>query len=503
MAAKSKPLRTANDNAGSRPIAPWPIIDRYPTVIGSNLTLQYLSAVYRNATTGYRREYVDVLSELIERDPFAYAVVAQRVHAVAGGKRDVIPALTRPDSGEEDLAKEIADHVAYQIDTVSGLVPALTLLQWGGLYYGAGGLESFFDRDATGWRLRDLGFIHSRRLAWPTYDDWEVRIWDQGNVGSTQTAGTYPSEQFFGFKPSDFPGKFVIHTPPVRGDYPTRDGLGRELAWWMAIKGMAIRGGATYIERFAKPWAFAYYSTGSEGKPRTANEADILAGDSALKALGLGALASATLPDSIKIVLDGPAAKSTAGGDLPQVLFIEFIDRQVATAVLGNSDLTSVGKNGARASTETRKDGTRELYRFDGECLGHTLKRDVAWHIVHLNYPGKEHLTPTIRIEPNERPDPKERVAVIKDFASVCADVDADVAAGELGITLVTNEEKNEKGEPMPRRLAPLKPVTPFEFEAGEATAPPQKTPPALPQDQPSEDQQEPSTAPGAEPAEE
>ena len=42
--------------------------------------------------------------------------------------------------------------------------------------------------------------------------------------------------------PSDHPGKFIVHAPQIRGDYPTREGLGRQLAYWFALKLIATRG---------------------------------------------------------------------------------------------------------------------------------------------------------------------------------------------------------------------------------------------------------------------
>src|SRR5512135_438292 len=90
---------------GDAPLAPFPNFDRYPVVIGSNLTLQYISSVFRLATTGYRREYVDVLDELLERDPATYAVYAQRVFGVAGARWTVEPAEC--EESERDEAEEI------------------------------------------------------------------------------------------------------------------------------------------------------------------------------------------------------------------------------------------------------------------------------------------------------------------------------------------------------------------------------------------------------------
>ena len=96
--------------------APWPNYDKYPVVLGSNLTLQYLSTVFRLATTGYRREYVDVLDELLERDPGTYCVLAQRVMGVAGGR--IIIEAADCDDADADAAEEIRAMVERRIAAI-------------------------------------------------------------------------------------------------------------------------------------------------------------------------------------------------------------------------------------------------------------------------------------------------------------------------------------------------------------------------------------------------
>jgi phage gp29-like protein len=433
-------------------LAPWPSSDRFPTVIGSSLTLQYISNVFRTCQTGYRREYVDVLDELIERDPNAFAVMSQRILAVAGGKLSMVPAKT--ETGNEERAKEIAHDCERAVQGIDQRVQAFASLLWG-VYYGVSASEINWDVSDSKWSPRSLSWIHSRRLAYPDPSDWKVRIWDLGMlVGWGKTTAQFWGKDStalgFGLSPYDFPGKFIIHQPQLRGDYPTRDGLGREMAYWMAIKLMGARNLASFVERFGKPWPIGYYATTKEGKemPRAATNEDIQALEATMLNIGAGSLSGAALPNSVWSELSGPTAGNYGlPPELPQEAIIRIADSQIAKAVLGQDDTTSAGPNGGRASTETRKAGTLELYRYDAACLSDTIKRDLIWWYVHLNYPGEEHLCPSPHIDIEPPLDRAVEAKIIVDLVTAGAPLDAEYAVQRVGYKNVPNDTDE------PRRL--------------------------------------------------
>jgi hypothetical protein len=456
----------ADDNA---PIAPWPSIDRYPTILGSKVSLAYISSVFRMSLTGYRREYVDMLDELLERDPHMYAVVAQRVHAVSGGEDDVVPADLDADDPDKELAQQIADEFEHYYRQIPHLQQAKSLLQWGGLFYAVGASEISWrpDQHKNGPRIVPafLHWIHSRRLAFPDPASWSVRVWDQGMVSSWDILSD-PTSQLFGVKCDDFPGKFLVHTPSVRGNYPTRDGLGRELAYWSALKLMGARGAGQFIERFGKPWVVGYYATqdnaqtGDNAVARAANQKDIDALETVGNALGIGGLSYGTLPNSTKVDVFGPAV-NTAGRTLMHGQFIDLCNKEMSKAVLGQSDTTDSGPNGSRGAVEVRKQGTQELYRYDASSLGATLSRLAYWY-TRFNYPGKEHLAPSIVVHASEEPDPTAILDRACKLADKGAPVDADAIAEEIGVKLLPPEDGDDKG----RRLYPLIPGKAADLQA-------------------------------------
>jgi len=376
--------------------------------------------------------------------------MSQRILAVAGGKLSMLPA--KSEAGIEDRAKEIARDCELALHGIQQRRQAFAALLWG-VYYGVSAAE-------TDWGLVDgkltpnsLSWIHSRRLAYPDPADWRVRVWDLGmtlNWGKTTAQRAADSVMSMGLSPYDFPGKFIVHSPQLRGDYPTRDGLGREMAYWMAIKLMGARNLASFVERFGKPWPIGYYATTKEGKdkPRAADDDDKKILEQTMLGIGAGTMGGASLPNSVWTELSGPTSGNySLPAELPQEALIRICDSQIAKAVLGQDDTLSAGPNGGRASTETRKSGTLELYRYDAACLCDTLKRDLVQWYVHFNYPGEEHLTPTPHIDVEPPPDRATEAKIFVDMVTAGAPVDADDAALKAGVKLIPNETDQ------PRRL--------------------------------------------------
>lgn len=444
-------------------IAPWPVVDKYPRVLGSSVSLQTISALFRLAQTGYRTEYVDLLDELLEREPHGYAVLAQRILNVASAALEVIAAEVEDDA-DQKKADEIADRVNAVIRGIPDLQQSIAWLLWA-LYYGISGLEIAWER-ADGdwpWRVAALHRIHSRRIALPEPGTWRVHVWDQGMVGGwADHRGDAPTQGVFGVPVDAYPGKFIVHTAQVRGDYPTREGLGRQLAYWFALKSIGARGAAQYIERFGKPWAIAKAATQDNGVPRAANDDDIARAQAAIAALGTGSLAGAVLPDSIDPDLFGPGMKQGRIG-ITHDKWIELCNSEVSKVVLGQTFTTETGKFGSRSTADVGESSTLRNASYDATCLGDSLRRDLVWWIVKLNEPESIHLVPRVVSRIEDEPDANQRMDLAARAANVGMPIDADALADELGLPLVPKAD-GEKDKP--RRLVPLALMKPADVQA-------------------------------------
>lgn len=424
-------------------LAPFPLIDRYPIVIGQNLTLTYISSVFRLATTGYRQQYVDLLDELLEQDPHLYSVVQKRVLNVANARLEIVPAELPDGDKRLERATELAAWVGQELARIPELVQQLSGLLWGGVYYGVGACEIHWTRDASAWRADRLSFVHSRRLAYPDPQAWDLYVWDQGQVyGWTAPWGSSPTASgVFGLRVADYPGKFVVHAPQLRGDYPTRDGVGRQTATFAALKRIAGRGASTYLERFANPWVDAKYSTQNDGKPREASEQEIADAKSAIQAQ-TGPPSSYVHPDTIDL-----EAKAADAGR-PKVTFTEWLsacNSELSKAVLGGTLGTETGKGsgGNRSLGEVQERSELDLLNYDAKCLADTLDRDLIQWLVRLNFPDEIDIAPHAMIHVAKDPDPATILKNVYAATQCGMPVDADWVAEEAGLHLVDKDDED------------------------------------------------------------
>lgn len=452
------------DQVRSGQVAPAPVTDKTPTVIGSQLTMAYVSSAYRMATSGYRQQLVDLLNELLERDPGTYAVLSQRVLAVACGRLELVPAVTDKKSKDYDEAQAICDDITRRIDAIPRRTQALANLAWG-IYYGPTALENMFERTDDGWSIAAFEFISSRRIAYPEPGTWRPFIWDLGAVFPISYGIGNQAETIrpWGIPIDAYPGKFVLHTPALRGDYASRDGLGREIGFWMALKGMAARGAGDFIERFAKPWVLGTYATTSTGVPRLAEPADIAVGAQAQRGVGAGSLSGALLPDSIKLALQGPGFSGTSTG-LTHEKFINLIDDQITKCVRGGTLTTSTGEHGSRSAAEVHERNDIRNARYDAEVLAETFRADVVRQLTRLNHPGQDRLTPRVILHV-EKQDPEALLRRAVMAASIGMPLDGRPIAKIIGMDLVDPEDENAV------KLSPVKQVDPSDLLTPEERA--------------------------------
>lgn len=417
------------------PLAPSPTIDRYPIIIGQGLTLAYLAAVSRSSLQGYRQPFVDLLCELLDHDPHAVCVILQRVLSVAGGRLEIVPAKVPEGDPDEAVAKQIAEEFACQFDAIPSRTQILAHLLWGD-FFGVSACETDWDRSKEGWRIKGMRPIHNRRLAYPDHSKWDLYIWDQGVWGfqsfgeKMRGTGGYP-----GLRLADYPGKFLAHAPALRAEYPTRDGLGRVIATYLAIKRMVVRGVAADLERNSRPQAIGTYTTTNSGAPRVASKEDIIHCDAAIQAIGAGNLSAITIPDTIKIDL------MRAAGTMTPFEFLGYLDAAISKAVVAQTYTVEPGKYGAKGTAEQGKKQLLDVTRYSAGALGDSINRDLVTPWMSLNYKGPlRDLAPRVKIHVEEVL-PIEKVAkVVEQMGKLNWPIDQDAEAQRMGIKLIPKE---------------------------------------------------------------
>lgn len=428
---KTSAFQYADAYSAQGRLAPPPAVDRYPIVIGQNLNLTYIASAKRNALAGYRQQLVDILGELFEEDLHAYAVIQQRILTIAGARYTIACAELEPEDPELAEAQEIAKELRSQWNRALFKKQSIAALAWADIY-GVSAAEVDWERKATGWEFKGLRFIHNRRLSYPDLSAWDLYIWDQGTVGraQNQTTGMYP-----GLRCADYPHKFVIHTPQLRSEYPTRDGIGRVFAVLMALKRMVLRGVAVDLERNVRPQVVATFASGDDGKPRAADDNDIARADEAARQFGSGILTSVTVPDSIKFDL------MKAVASMKPEDFLAYADASMSKAAVGQTFTVEPGKYGAKGTSEQGKEQLLDVCRYSVDALCDSLN---AWFVrswMQLNHPDKMHLCPSIQGQVGSIPDVDTVLKRLKDAVSVGMPIDADAENEKLGFALTPKPE--------------------------------------------------------------
>jgi hypothetical protein len=342
---------------------------------------------------------------------------------------------------------------------IARLKEELVRLAWA-CYYGIGASEIMWTR-STDWRPTRLSMVHSRRLAMPEWSQWRLFIWDQGPVSPWESF-SFPTQAPLGLCIDELPGKFVIHCPPVRGDYPTREGLGLAgLAYWSMLKHIAARGAPVYLERFAQPLPEMVWSTGVDPKSKEkkpADRRDIDAVKALLSAWGGGRLQQIAHPDTIELKYTAQGSGSGGGGKAPvrHGEWIAICDEQISVAANGATLTTKQGVDGggSRANGDTQRKDQINTWGADADSLGEALLESIIKTDVRLNYPkiDIERFCPMLDVSLEEDPDPSVIAERAYKLALGGYPVDAKKLEGMVGIPLA--DHKN----PQSIVMVPLKP---------------------------------------------
>ena len=347
------------------------VLEHYPSHWGAALTVAAVTSVLRYSELGYRRILVDMLDELLEGDLHAHGVLRKVYGGIANRAWTIEPAKVDDDNERDaETAEFIAEDVHNAIASIPSWSTHVSAMLWAH-YYGTTGREIMWRRDKNGWSIDRLERVHSRRISY----DWDFKPFI--HEADYATTGLYTS---------DFPGKFVIFEPQVVENYPTRQGIGRSLAYWMAFKRFTVREWLNVSERFGKPFPIIKFSTRNDGQPRLATDDDINVGKDLVVKIGKGSAPGAIVPDALDLQVVKDMAHGEGGKSI-QSAFIDLCNSEESKAILANTLTTQVGSTGGnRALGEVMERGEAQLTRdlasqFD-DCVTTQI---IRWYVT-LNY---------------------------------------------------------------------------------------------------------------------
>jgi phage gp29-like protein len=318
----------------------------------ASLTPAQVAEILRRAAMGDAQDFLIAAADIEEKDLHYRAVLQTRKLAVAGLPWDVQPAN---ESRAAKKAAELARRVLESIDLPELMVQLLDAISKG---YAVA--EIVWQTDGPTWVP---GAILPREAHWFRFDretGRELRLFD-----GTADGAELP------------PYKFLCHTPKVMAGIPLMGGLARSALWAWVFKSYALRDWAAFAETYGQPVRLGKY-----GPAATREDIAVLK----RAVFELGSDAGAVIPESMALEIVESAAKS-ASADLYQRL-IEYLDRQVSKAVLGQTLTTDQGSSGSLAQARVHDEVRADLMRSDARALAATLTRDLIAPLIALNMPG-------------------------------------------------------------------------------------------------------------------
>lgn len=342
----------------------------------AGMTPQKLAALLRASEEGDIDAYLALAEDMEEKDLHYHAVLGTRKRAVAQLEVRVEAASDAPDDA---AAAELVERF-LEMDTLEEQLFAML----DAIGKGFSVTEIVWEMSGQQWFPARL---ETRPPHWFAFDPADMRT-----LMLREPTGNVPLPAH----------KFIPHLHAVKSGMPIRGGLARVAAWSFLFKAFAIRDWQIFAEVYGQPLRLGKYAPGA-----TDREKELL-----LRAVAsIGVDAAAIIPESMVIEFQEARASTT---DLHQRL-IDWLDRQVSKAVLGQTLTTELGSSGSLAAAEVH-DGVREdIERADAKQLAATLNRWLVRPMIDLNL-GPREWYPRIEIG---RSDPVDTAALSSALAQL------------------------------------------------------------------------------------
>lgn len=313
----------------------------------ASLSPRAVADILRRAAAGDATDFLLAADDVAEKDLHYRAVLQTRRLAIVGLPWEIHPADDTPTARR---AAELVQEALEQID-----LPDLVDHLMDAVPKGFAVAEIVWETAGSLWRPAR---ILPRPAHWFTFDRTTgslLRLAD----GSLDGEGIPPL-------------RMILHAPNATAKNPYTAGVARSALWAWVFKSYGLRDWARFIELFGQPIRLGKYHQGA-----TPEDVAVLK----QAAFALGSDAAAVIPQEMLLELVESGSKS-ASADLYHKL-IDYLDRQVSKAVLGQTMTTDDGSSLAQAQVHAEVRG--DILRADARALEATLARDLIAPIVRLN----------------------------------------------------------------------------------------------------------------------
>ena len=161
------------------------------------------------------------------------------------------------------------------------------------------------------------------------------------------------------------PDRYVFHKHAIDIGEITDFSVASKLVWYFSLKHIVLAHNLQYFDNVATPPLIAKTSGDEDELINTLYD---------LKSASVGVVNTDDIIEYLNI---------SSKADF--LAFIEYLDRQIATFVLGNTLSTGEGKNGSKAQSQTHENRQTEVLHFDARLIAKTLS-DYLTRLEALNF---------------------------------------------------------------------------------------------------------------------
>lgn len=313
------------------------------------LTPQRLHTIMTSAEQGDLVAQSDLFEDMEERDTQIFADMSKRKRALL-----TIDWRVEPPPNASAAEKSLAEYAKERLDAVADLedviLDALTAIG-----HGFSCLEMTWGK-VGGERLPEK--IEHRPQSWFTVD--------RATRSQLRLRGTSMDGEPLN------PFGWITHQHKSRSGYIARSGLFRVLVWPYLFRNYSARDMAEFLEIYGLPLRLGKYpANATQDERRTLLNAVV----------NIGHAAAGIIPEGMLIEFQ-EAAK---GSHDPFIAMIEWAERSVSKAILGQQIGNDSARKGSLAGAEVDNDVRLDLMKSDARQLQGTLTRDLIYPILAVN----------------------------------------------------------------------------------------------------------------------
>jgi phage gp29-like protein len=214
--------------------------------------------------------------------------------------------------------------------------------------------------------------------------------------------------------------KIVFHKHALDIGEITDFSLASKLVWYFSLKHIVLAHNVQYFDNIATPPLIAK----TDGDHKTLVDALY-----DLKSSAMGVFGKDDVVEYLAI-----------NSKVDFLAFIDYIDKQIATAILGNTLSTGEGKSGSYAQSKIHENRQKDILRFDAKLLAKTLSAYLN-QLERLNFANSKGIKVSFDVQ--DKKDRKELSDIVKNLTDAGYELDAEQIETETGFKILGRKAVN------------------------------------------------------------